>query len=837
LFKEPNYVTIKSIFWDDTKESGLRMKKLVNLVAFCSLVFLFGTLAACQQISQFYTVNFYDAENNLIDTQRVKKGNSAVAPDDPVKEGYRFIGWSEDFGSVTKDMELYPLFEENKEYFDVFFYDDIGTVIRREIVLKGNGATAPTPPEKRGYKFVGWDTDFSHVTQNLYVRPLYERDSIDIKLGDYVKYVDSITTDSMTDAGALIDFLDLTTPLYTFTNIFIGGFRNANQMHYYDAQSYQDRNAFGYEVGVSANGIVVSAGTLVDLPEGGFILSGHTSTASLLQTKVQIGDYIVFDRNNLTVKGYRDSVLSKMIGLNVKITETIAKVRNAYYQEYRALNYEKILEKINSAIGTYNDLVANPDQFKATIVKEVEDTLLLVDFLLVEPNPIETKAFWHYPLRSGDYEEKNLAEVEMLLDDVKAMGFNKIYLNVTFGGYAIYPSEYLPQRISSGKEYTGYNDYLECFIAEAHKRGIQVSAWTNTLICGDGSLPAVYRERGWFLTGYNGEDNFNGMYFLDISRNDVQEFLLNVFTELVANYDLDGVEFDFIRFPGGNLYTFSGVIANPGSITDGGYTESFLNLFKTTTGFTGDVKQELIKSQTFRNQWLQFKQELLNRLVENLVYAMRRVKPNISLSGAIMPSITSAINAYQQNWDLWLDNGWLDTLEPMIYNGDTASVMATLTSFYQKVNGRAKIVVGLFPENNGGSAGTNAEQIYRVISEFPVGWCKFSAKTIFSNQALMDGFAVLKRDFTVSMTASKQEKMFAYIVQLRENVKAFYQYVDESTDYSEMIAYLDDFTEVTEETYINGVLDQILVYIDRINHLDIKEKLYDKHQIIMALMK
>lgn len=97
----------------------------------------FGCLSTNQSV--LYG-EFYDAENNLIDTQRVKKGNSAVAPDDPVKEGYRFIGWSEDFGSVTKDMELYPLFEENKEYFDVFFYDDIGTVIRREIVLKG---TAP----------------------------------------------------------------------------------------------------------------------------------------------------------------------------------------------------------------------------------------------------------------------------------------------------------------------------------------------------------------------------------------------------------------------------------------------------------------------------------------------------------------------------------------------------------------------------------------------------------------------------------------------------------------------------------------------------------------------
>ena len=52
-----------------------------------------------------------------------------------------------------------------------------------------------------------------------------------------------------------------------------------------------------------------------------------------------------------------------------------------------------------------------------------------------------------------------------------------------------------------------------------------------------------------------------------------------------------------------------------------------------------------------------------------------------------------------------------------------------------------------------------------------------------------------------------------------------------------MIAYLESITEITEETYITGVLEQILLYIDQINHLGIKEKLYDKHQIIAALMK
>jgi uncharacterized lipoprotein YddW (UPF0748 family) len=813
------------------------MKKIVKLVALCSLVLIFGTLLSCQQTGQFFTVKFFDGDNNLIDTQRVKKGSSAQAPQDPIKEGYTFIGWSEDFSSVTKNLDLYPMFDEIKEFFDVFFLDEAENVLRREIVLKGNGATAPIPPEKRGYKFVGWDTDFSYVTENTYVRPLYEKENIDIELGDYVKYVESISHNDITDSNVLLASLDLTHSLYTFTNIFIGGFRNANQMHYYDAQSYQGRNAYGYEVGVASNGIVVSAGTLVDLPEGGFILSGHSSTATLLQSKVQIGDYVVFHRDSLTVKGHRDTVLSKLIGLNVKINETILKTQNAYYSEFRALNYEKILEKINSAIDTYNDLVANPNEYSASIAKEVENTLLLVDFLLVETNPIETKAFWHYPLRSGDYEERNLSEVEELLDDVKALGFNKVYLNVTFGGHAIYPSDYLPQRHSDGKVYTGYKDYLECFVEEAHKRGIEVSAWTNTLICGDGWLPAVYKDRGWVLTGFNGEDNFNGMYFLDISRSDVQEFLINVFTELVANYNLDGVEFDFIRFPGGNLYSYDGVIANPAGIKDGGYTDSFINLFKTTTGFSGDVKQSLIQSKTFRNQWLQFKGDLLNGLVENLVTEMRKIKPNISFSGAIMPSISSAINVYQQNWDLWLDNGWLDTLEPMIYSGDTGSVMSTLASFYQKVNGRADIFVGLFPEGNGGLPGLNAEQIYSVISAYPVGWCKFSAKTIFSNRGLMDGFSVMKRDYTVSMTSSKQDKLLAYILQLRENVKEFYQYVDTGTDYSAMIAYLESITEITEETYITGVLEQILLYIDQINHLGIKEKLYDKHQIIAALMK
>ena len=65
-------------------------------------------------------------------------------------------------------------------------------------------------------------------------------------------------------------------------------------------------------------------------------------------------------------------------------------------------------------------------------------------------------------------------------------GINRIYLNTNFNGSSIYKSQYLNQLIANNYNYEGYKDYLECFIEEAHKRNIEVYAWTNTLIAGDG---------------------------------------------------------------------------------------------------------------------------------------------------------------------------------------------------------------------------------------------------------------------------------------------------------------------------------------------------------------
>lgn len=142
------------------------MKKI--LVCLTLLVLLF--LAGCS--STVYEVKFL-VDGDVVSTQQIKKGDDAVAPSDPIKEGHIFTGWDKEYKKVKSNLEINAVFE--KETFVVKFYDDDNNVIKEETVAYGESATAPTAPDKEGYKFSKWDVDFSNITEEIEVRPIYER--------------------------------------------------------------------------------------------------------------------------------------------------------------------------------------------------------------------------------------------------------------------------------------------------------------------------------------------------------------------------------------------------------------------------------------------------------------------------------------------------------------------------------------------------------------------------------------------------------------------------------------------------------------------------------------
>ena len=119
-----------------------------------------------------FTVIFLDEDQNQIKEEKVKYKESATAPTLDLEEGYELTGWSKDFSSVTEDLVLEPIVKKIK--YTVKFIDTDGTVLKEVTVAHGNTASFGSDPKKAGYNFIGWDQDIKNIKSNMEVKAKFE---------------------------------------------------------------------------------------------------------------------------------------------------------------------------------------------------------------------------------------------------------------------------------------------------------------------------------------------------------------------------------------------------------------------------------------------------------------------------------------------------------------------------------------------------------------------------------------------------------------------------------------------------------------------------------------
>jgi len=191
----------------------------------------------------------------------------------------------------------------------------------------------------------------------------------------------------------------------------------------------------------------------------------------------------------------------------------------------------------------------------------------------------EVRALWvvRYTMTSEE-------AVRTMIDDAERAGINTLLVQVRGRADAYYRSELEPL----GEPVRGGDDFdpLQLTIEEAHRRGMAVHAWVNThLVWGVSEAPkspkhlvnahpdwlAVPRELGREMAGV---DPFQPRYLQTLvqyardrpqtvegvytspSHPDVQDRVHAVWMDLAMRYDLDGIHFDYIRFPSGE-YDYS----------------------------------------------------------------------------------------------------------------------------------------------------------------------------------------------------------------------------------------------------------------------------------------
>lgn len=132
-----------------------------------------------------YTVSFLDWDGRVLKTEKVQEGKSANPPQNPVREGYEFVGWSLPFDAVYSDLTINANYKPVQKTFEVLFLDWDERVLKKETVKEGESATPPPNPTREGYKFDGWSLPFENVKENITTQAKYVRAQSASGIGDF----------------------------------------------------------------------------------------------------------------------------------------------------------------------------------------------------------------------------------------------------------------------------------------------------------------------------------------------------------------------------------------------------------------------------------------------------------------------------------------------------------------------------------------------------------------------------------------------------------------------------------------------------------------------------
>ncbi len=180
-----------------------------------------------------------------------------------------------------------------------------------------------------------------------------------------------------------------------------------------------------------------------------------------------------------------------------------------------------------------------------------------------------------WPKEEAQSAEEHKEDLIEIIDNAYDAGMNAVIFQVVPRGNAFYESERLPwsHTLDDDNEagvHPGW-DPLETAIEEAHKRGMELHAWYNVGRVGDDGMP-LPDEEPYHISQTNEEwlQHIGNQLWLDPGIPDAREWMEGNVMEIVENYDVDAIHFDFIRYPTGGFDSDSDTMDeyNPDDIED-----------------------------------------------------------------------------------------------------------------------------------------------------------------------------------------------------------------------------------------------------------------------------
>ncbi|RKN82477.1 hypothetical protein D7Z94_01085 [Ulvibacterium marinum] len=244
----------------------------------------------------------------------------------------------------------------------------------------------------------------------------------------------------------------------------------------------------------------------------------------------------------------------------------------------------------------------------------------------------------------------------------KTYGIHQVYVVVWNRGHTLYPSEVMQREF--GKKVSprfADKDILQELIDIAHAEGLKVHAWfefgfSSSYQEEDGGHILRTRPEWKALDNEGKLVSKNGFQWMNAFDPEVQDFLLSLISEVVENYDIDGIQGDD-RLP-----------ANPSTA---GYDELTISLYKKE--HNGQAPPQDYKDP----DWVDWRAKRLNLFAKRIYETVKILKSDIVVTMA--PSIFPwSKEEYLQDWPTWVQNGWVDAIIPQVYRYNLKAYTTTL---------------------------------------------------------------------------------------------------------------------------------------------------------------
>ena len=346
-------------------------------------------------------------------------------------------------------------------------------------------------------------------------------------------------------------------------------------------------------------------------------------------------------------------------------------------------------------------------------------------------------------------------KIHRMIESAASAGFNTIIVQVRGRGDAYYRSRWEPRAVEL-KDQPADFDPLATTIAEAHKRGLKVHAWLNTsLLANLDALPNdpkhVYnRHPEWLAvprpvaadlyrlspkdSGYRtrivewskaNRAELEGIY-VGPANPKVREHIYRIWMDVLDKYAVDGLHFDYVRF------------ASP----DFDYSRTSLKSFRKwlepqlTKSERSELKKALQQNplaaaDMYAQKFADFQREQVTALVSRIYPAVKKRRPDVTVSAAVFANDENAYTRRFQDWRSWLRMGILDVACPMAYTTDTA--------VFQK-----QIEIAVSTAHPAGRLVWSGIGAYRMLAESTIEKIN-AARTLRA-----DGIILFSYDFTVT---------------------------------------------------------------------------------------